>query len=156
VQTFLPYPSFERSARVLDRRRLGRQRVEALQILNALTDPSYAWQHHPAVLQWRGYEEALVRYGLTMCEEWTGRGFDDTVAGTLRTTARDRLGLQRIRTQATLADADRLPPWLGRRAYHRSHQSSLVRKDPDHYRPHFPKVPDDLDYVWPVRIERRR
>lgn len=155
MQTFLPYPSFERSAQVLDQRRLGRQRVEALQILNALTDPGYAWQHHPAVLQWRGHEEVLVRYGLTMCEAWTARGFDDTVAGTLRATARDRLGLRRIRRQDTLEAAGKLPPWLGRRAYHRSHQSSLLRKDPEHYRPHFPRVPDDLDYVWPVRIGRR-
>ena len=33
-------------------------------------------------------------------------------------------------------------------------------KDPDHYRPHFPDVPDDLPYVWPVRspavLERER
>jgi hypothetical protein len=26
-----------------------------------------------------------------------------------------------------------------------------VRKDPHHYRPLFPQVPDDLEYVWPVR-----
>jgi hypothetical protein len=26
-----------------------------------------------------------------------------------------------------------------------------VRKDPEWYRPHFPDVPDDLPYLWPVR-----
>ena len=36
VQTFLPYPDFERTAEVLDDRRLGKQRVEVLQILNAM------------------------------------------------------------------------------------------------------------------------
>jgi len=30
MQTFLPYPGFADSARVLDRRRLGKQRGEAL------------------------------------------------------------------------------------------------------------------------------
>lgn len=38
MQTFLPYPSAERSARVLDNQRLGKQRVECLQILAALTE----------------------------------------------------------------------------------------------------------------------
>lgn len=38
VNTFLPYPSFEESARVLDWRRLGKQRVEAQQILRVLED----------------------------------------------------------------------------------------------------------------------
>ena len=49
---------------MLDPLRLGKQRVEALQILRALTVPGYGWRHHPAVKMWAGYEEALVRYGL--------------------------------------------------------------------------------------------
>ena len=44
-----------------------------------------------------------------------------------------------------------LPPWLGDEQFHRSHQSSLLRKDPAHYGPLFSGVPDDLEYVWPVR-----
>ena len=32
---------------------------------------------------------------------------------------------------------------------HVSHQSALVTKDPDHYRPVFPYVPEGLPYVWP-------
>ena len=44
-----------------------------------------------------------------------------------------------------------LPTWLGRPDLYRSHQSSLLRKDPAHYRPIFGNdVPDDLPYVWPV------
>lgn len=49
MQTFLPFPSFIESARVLDNKRLCKQRVECLQILKALHDPSYGWQNHPAV-----------------------------------------------------------------------------------------------------------
>ena len=37
MQTFLPYPSFEESAKVLDWRRLGKQRVEGMQIINAIS-----------------------------------------------------------------------------------------------------------------------
>lgn len=36
MQTFLPYPNFIGSAKVLDSRRLGKQRVENLQIMQAL------------------------------------------------------------------------------------------------------------------------
>ena len=48
MQTFLPFPDFQQSAAVLDHVRLGKQRVEALQILRALVIPEYGWQSHPA------------------------------------------------------------------------------------------------------------
>ena len=72
MQTFLPFADFAETARVLDGRRLGKQRVETLQILRALRVPGYGWRHHPAVGMWAGYEEALARYGLQMCEERRG------------------------------------------------------------------------------------
>lgn len=49
-----------------------------------------------------------------------------------------------------------MPRWLADEEFHRSHRSSLVRKDPDFYRPLFPDVPDDLPYVWPERSEPAR
>ena len=153
MQTFLPHPDFEASARALDLRRLGKQRVEAIQVIRAIVRPDYGWRHHPAALMWRGYEEALGRYGLTMAEVWVDRGFADTTADTIRADLA-AAGIDQIRSQAQLARAGRLPPWLGDDEFHRSHQSSLVRKDPDHYRSLFPDVPDDLPYVWPVKSER--
>jgi hypothetical protein len=145
VQTFLPYASFRRTARVLDRARLGKQRVEALQIVRALTRPTYGWKHHPAVKMWSGHEDALVAYAGEMCSEWCRRGSTDTC---LEQILAER-GLESPPTQRELQAAAELPPWLGRRAFHRSHQSALVRKQPEWYRNHFPTVPDDLPYVWP-------
>jgi Pyrimidine dimer DNA glycosylase len=152
VQTFLPYADFERTARALDLRRLGKQRVETIQVVRALTRPGYGWANHPAVLMWKGFEEALGRYGLTCCEVWTESGFEDTCALTISTDLR-AAGVDRVRTESELAASNVLPPWLGDDALHRSHQSALVRKDPDHYGPRFPGVPADLPYVWPVRSE---
>ena len=83
MQTFVPFADFEQSARSLDDRRLGKQRVETIQIVRALTVPGYAWASHPAVLMWKGYEEGLGRYGLTCCEVWIERGFGDTCAATI-------------------------------------------------------------------------
>ncbi|BBY78942.1 MSMEG_6728 family protein [Mycolicibacterium pulveris] len=156
MQTFLPYPGFDASARVLDRRRLGKQRVETIQVLRALTVPGYGWRHHPAAAMWAGYEEALVRYGLDVCAVWCESGGADTCAATLATDLTKGTGLTVVRTQKELAAADELPPWLGDKEFHRSHQSSLVRKDPGHYRQYFGDVPDDLPYVWPSSDRQRR
>ncbi|WBB78928.1 MSMEG_6728 family protein [Micromonospora sp. WMMD882] len=156
MQTFLPYPDFLASARVLDQRRLGKQRVEAIQVLRGLTRPGYGWRHHPAVKMWAGYEEALVRYGLDVCAVWRAGGRADTCAATLVADLATGCGLRVVRTQPELAGAGDLPPWLGREDLHRSHRSSLLRKDPDHYRPLFGAVPDDLEYVWPASDRPRR
>jgi hypothetical protein len=156
MQTFLPYADFVQSARVLDDRRLGKQRVEAIQVLRALTVPGYGWRHHPAAAMWAGYEEALVRYGLDVCAQWCAAGKADTCATTLSTDLSDATGLTEPRTQAQLATAGELPPWLGDEDFHRSHRSALLRKDPAHYRAHFPDVPDDLPYMWPASDRERR
>jgi hypothetical protein len=150
VQTFLPYPDFDASARSLDVKRLGKQRVECIQIVRGLTRSDYGWRHHPAVLMWKGYEESLGRYAFTCCEVWGELGFSDTCAATIAADL-SQAGVDVVRSQAELADAGALPPWLGDEAFHRSHRSSLLRKDPDFYGPRFGDVPDDLDYVWPVR-----
>jgi hypothetical protein len=150
MQTFLPYPDFRATAAVLDTRRLGKQRAEAVQILRGLTVPGYGWRRHPAVLMWTGYEEALVRYGLEICSRWCSLGRSDTCGALLRAGLAAAVGTARVRGQAALARAGELPPWLGNADFHRSHQSSLLRKDPGHYRRHFPGVPDDLPYVWPA------
>jgi hypothetical protein len=155
VQTFLPYADFERSAHTLDPKRLGKQRVETIQVVRALTRPRYGWAHHPAVLMWKGFEEALGRYGFTCCQAWTELGFGDTCALTIATDLR-AAGIETVRTQPELDAAGALPPWLGDEAVHRSHRSALVRKDQEHYRPLFPDIPDDLPYVWPVRSQAVR
>ncbi|GAQ66513.1 MULTISPECIES: MSMEG_6728 family protein [Streptomyces] len=150
MQTFLPYPDFRASAQALDRRRLGKQRVEALQVLRGLVRPGYGWRRHPAVRMWAGYEEALVRYGLEICAVWCEQGHRDTCAATLVTDFTAFRPGATTRDQAGLAAAGELPPWLGDDAFHRSHRSALLRKDPDLYAGSFPGVPDDLPYVWPA------
>lgn len=136
MQTFLPYKSFERSAACLDRMRLGKQRVETLQILKALNSDSGGWRNHPAVLMWNEYSEALVEYGVAICDEWISRGYRDTCRGKI--------------IEYSWGEDVVLPPWLGNRRFHLGHQSNLVRKDSVHYRHYFPRVSDDLPYVWPV------
>lgn len=150
MQTFLPFASFHASAAVLDARRLGKQRVEAVQVLRGLIIPDYGWRRHPAVRMWAGYEEALVRYGLDVCAVWTAEERSDTCATTLVRDFQAWLPHTRTRTQEQLSADGDLPPWLNTPGFHRSHQSALVRKDPDFYGRHFPDVPNDIPYVWPT------
>jgi len=48
VNTFLPHADFVKSAESLDNKRLGKQRVEAWQILQALRGNTKGWVNHPA------------------------------------------------------------------------------------------------------------
>ena len=141
VQTFLPWPDPDETARSLDQARLGKQRVEALQVLRAVTLPGYGWQSHPAIAMWRGHLAALTSYSLAVTDEWLAQGHADTVRPQIAEFAPEVDGIPFASLE--------LPPWLGDEAVHRSHRSKLVQKQPDWYRARFPDVPDDLDYVWP-------
>jgi hypothetical protein len=145
MQTFLPYRDFTRSAQVLDSPRLGKQRVETLQVLRALELGEYGWRSHPVVKMWRGRTAALVLYGLENVRAWRERGHADSTYDMIAEFAPE----VESATQAGLADAGLLPTWLGDGRVHLSHRSALVRKDPDFYRPVFGDVPDDLPYHWP-------
>ena len=149
MQTFLPVADFEESARLLDSPRLGKQRVETLQVLRALELPDYGWTSHPVVRMWRGRTPALVAYGLATVRVWRERGFADTTHTLIAEFAPDVVGVP----QEELARAGMLPSWIGDEAVHLSHRSNLLAKEPDFYRPLFQPLfgaePEDLPYVWP-------
>ena len=140
MQTFLPLPSYSASARALDRQRLGKQRVEARQILSVLTSnrPVVGWRNHPAVQMWRGYEYQLAMYGACVCGEWLMRGYRD---------AQQPIFIEAMRVLPYCA----APPFMDDAEFHRSHRSNLLRKAPDHYRALWPDESADLPYVWPSR-----
>ena len=137
MQTFLPYADFRQSASVLDYRRLGKQRVETKQILNALSVyGAKGWRNHPATKMWEGHEVLLAHYGLTMCREWLSRGYVDNLSGFF---------LDVIDNEQHNTDT----PWfIGNAEFHLSHQSNLLRKDFTFYGEQFPNVPNDLPYIW--------
>lgn len=108
LNTFLPYPEFDRSVVCLDNRRLGKQRVEAWQILrivraSPVAVPGEAWANSPAVRMWRGFPDALSVYYNLCLLEWDKRGFKNVI-------------LQPVVTDSP-ADV-MLPPWLGKSTLH--------------------------------------
>lgn len=141
MQTFLPFSDFDRSVQCLDKRRAWKQVVEADQILDVLLGkpnkngkPRTGWMNHPAVVMWRGYENALTVYrncALQVC-----------------------LTQHRINTSKVLADVGTVvyPAWIGSQPFHDSHKSNLLRKDFDFYISKFDGFCDpSLPYIWPVQ-----
>lgn len=136
MQTFLPYDDFIQSAKVLDSKRLGKQRVEVLQILKAIIDNS-GWIHHPATHMWRGHTNALVGYGIAICEEWIRRGNSDTC-------------LDKINAYYNPNSSHALPPWFGNNDFHSAHCSNLIRKDSSYCR--WFEEDSSQPYCWPKLI----
>ena len=138
MQTFLPYPSFAESARCLDSKRLGKQRVEVLQILNAIQNPdAKGWKNHPATKMWRGYEPCLIRYGVAICDEWCSRGFSDT--------CREKI-MAKMPTEPDSGE----PTWLGDDRVHSSHRSNLLRKDVVFYGKYGWTDDPSVETFWPI------
>ena len=131
MQTFLPYPDFYASAACLDYRRLGKQRVECLQLLKAIETGSGGWVRHPAAIMWSKYPDALRLYQSFMIREWVRRGYVNNMI------------------IPEVSDRVRLPWWLGNPAFHASHRSNLLRKDPAHYGRFGWSEPPGLEYSWP-------
>lgn len=150
MQTFLPYSSFSKSAACLDYRRLGKQRVECKQILQALgvpvggplRDKPSSWVNHPATRMWKGHEYSLCVYAMEVCREWRARGYKDSLLEPFQDAA---WGLLRRGEDGTV------PEWLGDDDFHASHRSNLLRKLPSHYSRFGWVEPDNLPYVWPTQ-----
>lgn len=151
MQTFLPYENFRESARVLDYRRLGKQRLETQTLLNLMIHPDNSgYRNHPAFKMWDGYDLALAFYGMEICQEWIDRGYKDTLWNFFSNY-----------TDKPIIGCQLFPKWLGLEKFHSSHRSALLYKDFSYYsqfgwseKPAIPiKVTKNsvtLPYYWPT------
>ena len=140
MNTFLPLPDFQVSAKVLDDKRLGKQRVECLQLVNTLLGKSDGWKNHPCTLMWQGRVNSLIEYGLAICNEWIKRGYRDSVW--------DQLYCGFVFDESDY----KRPYWFGSYKFHLSHQANLLRKDKDYYGKFWPNVDPSIPYFWPSNI----
>jgi len=145
MQTFLPYKEFYLSAQCLDMKRLGKQRVEAYQILKSIFDPEYGFRNHPAKKMWENYPLALEVYAKAICIEWVKRGYKDTMFNKINDFMFNLFEHGILKSGNSII----YPPWLGSEDFHLSHKSNLLRKNPDHYKKFWPDIDDNLPYVWP-------
>lgn len=138
MQTFLVDQNWYQSARQLDNKRLGKQRVEAMQILRVLAGETKGWKNHPAVLMWYGHEVALAHYHDIAIKEWVRRGFRNNMP---------------MRSSSLSSFTLTAPPWAYDPRIVNSHRSNLLRKDPVFYGQYGWNVGPDLPYYWPVTKE---
>lgn len=160
MQTFLPFKDFEKSAEVLDNKRLNKQILEGYQILNVLSndDPKAGWRNHPAVKMWRGSEHALMTYVLACVAEADKRGIK---------TENNVANLKRLFAEKCDGWGSGLPNWF--HDYDKSsrvmatHKANLYRKDPIFYFEFASSVSDPdnepccekCNYFWVTHVEAK-
>ena len=156
MQTFLPYKDFNKTARVLDNKRLNKQILECYQILKVLNnpDPRAGWRNHPAVKMWRGYEKKLFEYTMAMVKEANVRNIKTDKNVENLTVLRD----------ATLANwGSGLPKWYEGKDMIRvttTHRANLYNKDPEYYYDFMEYAMSEknepccekCNYYWPTHI----
>ena len=137
MQTFLPVPNFMGTAKILDWRRLGRQRTESRMLLDGLLSKTKnGWRHHPANKMWIGFTDALASYMNEMILEWKRRGYNNTMI------------------LVDLPEIITYPPWLGNNKYHSAYRAILLAKDYDYYS-QFGWTERPSISVWPYPIDRK-
>eukprot|EP00931_Biecheleriopsis_adriatica_P091925 TRINITY_DN65771_c0_g1_i1.p1 TRINITY_DN65771_c0_g1~~TRINITY_DN65771_c0_g1_i1.p1 ORF type:complete len:291 (+),score=42.49 TRINITY_DN65771_c0_g1_i1:234-1106(+) len=142
--TFLPLSCFASVARLLDDKRLGSQRVEALFILRCVRNADGRYQRFQRAgycRMWIGYEQALAVYYNVMVDEWNRRGYKTDLAGFDMTVQN--------KGQADVP----LPAWLGEDRLHATHRAALLFKDPAHYGSLGWSEQPCVQYLWPLRLE---
>jgi hypothetical protein len=137
MQTFLPHTDINQSLRVLDDKRLGKQRVETFQILNAILGrpkldgtPYKGWLNHPCSVMWRNHTQLLKVYMNASIDEWIRRGFNNTM------------------NKEIINGPITYPSWFGNKKFHDSHKSNLLKKDPIFYSKYNWNVDPSNPYVW--------
>lgn len=135
MQTFVPSTNIHECALVLDRARLGKQRVETLQLIRCNLDVSLGWKNHPAAKMWANNINGLIAYGLTICDAWIDKGYKDTCREKILSYGEP--------------DIEDMPFWWGDERVHSSHRANLLRKDFEHYSSFGWTEDPEMPYFWP-------
>lgn len=128
---------------ILDTKRLGKQRLEAMMILRALKKETKGWMNHPATKMWTGYELALKKYFNETVSEWVRRGHNNTYEL-----------FPEVEQHESSSQTILQPPWISNTHVLNSHKARLIQKDASYYQPHFQDLPAhclNYGYIWPSK-----
>lgn len=165
MQTFLLHTDHHITAKLLDYKRLGKQRLECTQLMdvllrkaNLLQDGKTGWNNHVAVEYWytaiKNCLPYLILYTDIMIEEWINRGYKNTID----TTKYKEI----ISKNANLFRFDE-SIW---RTYENdvivSHRARVLQKDFDYYSKIFkennisiPENWENMEYFWMRPTEKQ-
>lgn len=141
--TWMTRKSIGATAQDLDITRLGNQRRETMQILDALTGvKSPVPPNHPVLKMWIGYEFGLAIYGMMMSMEWhMNRGYADGVFWEFKRV------IEALRVDEPGIHYEP-PPWFQDTDVLQSHRSNLMRRDAQ-YNKTWKGTPALWPYLWP-------
>lgn len=168
VNTFLPYPDIKKSAQSLDRERLGKQRLEAYEIILLLEEydrtgviPTKGWSSHPAFRSWLGFTNHLKVYFNFIVREWIERGYKNNMP--LYPIDETPYNIVQIFYDGSrfVYETDKIneysfPLWVGFPPFYLSHQAALLRKNPQYYKfmYHETLIPFiNVGYLWPCHMK---
>jgi len=171
MQTFLPYKDFVKSVRCLDNKRLGKQRVEAYQILLTLQNLHCGYKYRCKKCG-KKYGEKLNKNDSMICLEkydgilcggkirkigWLNHpairmwyNYEDALIIYFNDCVDEWVRRGFVNNMNIIKPYGKIiyPKWLGNKDFHLSHKSNLLRKDYMHYNKYFKNVPNDLPYIW--------
>ncbi|QIN54404.1 hypothetical protein [Cedratvirus kamchatka] len=129
---------FAKVASMMDRQRTGKQRVEAMQLLDVLLSrkPLSSWKNHPATKMWSPWPEALKLYHNMFIQEWIKRGYKNTMK-------LEKIDENKIEEQG-------VPEFLTNRHFIERMQANLLSKDVDFYGEYGWQVQPTTGYFWLV------
>lgn len=139
MQTFLPFPSFIKSAACLDNRRLGKQIVEARQIYDIISNApacraTKSQRNHPIIATWRDFLgddclPMLASYITALSDEYYVRfGWHHQSAAGIESTGYDEVSFPAV--------------------FHVAHRCALRAKDPAYYTQSYQLGPGTFNAHW--------
>lgn len=167
VNIFIIKPNLLETAKLLDNKRLGKQRVEAKQIIDILEEldltgniTKKGWSNHPALKSWIGYTNHLKVYFNIMVREWISRGFKNTMIMYNIDETQYHIIDCIFDGKTSYYDNSQFnefsfPFWISFPPFYMSHQASLCRKNPKHYKS---LLCEELypflnhGYIWPCNV----
>lgn len=139
VNTFILTNSPKECAKLLDYKRLGKQRVEAYQIVNIIIGEQKGFSNHPIAHVWKDHVESLKYYTNCMIDEWINRGYKNTM----------------VKYDLPDYTEDQLPWWYKNKQLQYCNMASLARKDPKFYSGvfTFPSEYEHHGYIWMNKVK---
>ena len=126
VNTFILSNSPRTCVTLLDYRRLGKQRVEAKQIIDTIENKTDGWKNHPVSKMWKDHVIGLKYYFNCCVDEWVNRGYKNTMI---------KYDLSDYLLPDGSYDELKLLPWFYyNKQIQESFKASLYRKEPDFYK----------------------
>jgi hypothetical protein len=119
VNVFILTDSPKECVKYLDYRRLGKQRVEAKQIIDVIEKKSGGWYDHPVTKMWINNVEALKYYFNCCVDEWSKRGYKNT--------------MEKFVFDSEINEADILPWFYKNKQIQNCYKASLLRKNTEYY-----------------------